>query len=124
MDKKLFRKGDIAVIVIALLLAAAFLFFKSFGDEKKLVAEIRVDGEVVEAIELSSLDRAVTITLETEPAVTVKAENGAIFFEQADCPDKLCIASGKLTRKGETAVCLPAKTVITVLGADVDAVTY
>lgn len=124
MDKRLFRKGDIAVIGVALLLAAIFFIFSSFGDEKKLVAEIRVDGEVVEVLELSSLRQAVTITLDTEPRVTVKAENGAIFFEHADCPDKLCIASGKLSRKGETAVCLPAKTVITVLGADVDAVTY
>lgn len=124
MDKRLFRKGDIAVIGVALLLAAIFFIFSSFGDEKKLVAEIRVDGEVVEVLELSSLRQAVTITLDTEPRVMVKAENGAIFFEHADCPDKLCIASGKLSRKGETAVCLPAKTVITVLGADVDAVTY
>lgn len=124
MDKKLFRKGDIAVIGIAALLAAAIFFFNSRGNEKKLAAEIRVAGEVIETVELSSLGEELIITPDTEPKVIIKAENGAIFFEDAECPDRLCVASGKLTRKGDTAVCLPAKTVITVLGADVDAVTY
>lgn len=124
MDKKLFRKGDIAVIGIAALFAAAIFFFNSRGDEKKLVAEIRVAGEVIETVELSSLGEELIITPDTEPKVIIKAENGEIFFEEAECPDKLCVAGGKLTRKGDTAVCLPAKTVITVLGADVDAVTY
>ncbi len=124
MDKKLFRKGDIVVIGTALLVAAAIFLLRFVGNEKKLVAEIRVDGEVIETIDLSAIAEAVVISPETEPKVTIKAENGAIYFEHADCPDKLCISSGKLTRKGDTAVCLPAKTVITVLGADVDAVTY
>lgn len=124
MDKKLFRKGDIVVIGTALIIAAAIFLFRFVGDEKKLVAEIRVDGEVIETIDLSSLGESIVITPDTDPAVTIKAENGAVFFESAGCPDKLCVASGKLTRKGDTAVCLPAKTVVTVLGADVDAVTY
>lgn len=122
MNIKLFRKGDAAVIAAVLLAALTFLLWQKTGD--RTVARIAVNGETVESIELSDVTERITFTPKTEPPVVICAENGAIWFESAECPDKLCVSCGKLTRKGDTAVCLPSGTVITVLGADVDAVTY
>ena len=56
--------------------------------------------------------------------IKIIAENGGIRFEHSDCKDKLCITSGELEKTGDVAVCLPAKTVITVTGSDFDAVVY
>lgn len=123
MKTKLFRKGDIAVIAIILIVAAAFYFYMNSASDK-LEAVITVDGETVETIDLSAEKGKRLIRLKTEPEVIVAVENGAIYFEKSNCDDKLCVLCGKLTKKGDTAVCLPAKTVVTVKGADVDAMTY
>lgn len=123
MKTKLFRKGDIAVILVILVVTAAFWLFQT-RQSNKLEAVITVDGKTVETIDLSAVDKKRMIELDTSPKVVVAVEKGAIYFEEAECDDKLCINCGKLSRKGDTAVCLPAKTVVTVSGSDVDVITY
>ena len=123
MKTKLFKKGDIAVILVILVAAALFWFFRTQQTDR-LEAVITVNGETVETIDLSAVKEKRIIELDTNPKVVIAAENGAIYFESAECDDKLCINCGKLSRKGDTAVCLPAKTVVTVSGSDVGVMTY
>lgn len=123
MKNKLIRKGDIAVILAIFLVAAVLWFFQS-RQADKLEAVISVNGEIVETIDLASVKEKTTFELGTEPKVVIAAENGTVYFESADCDDKLCVSCGKLSRKGDTAVCLPAKTVVTVSGSDIDILTY
>lgn len=123
MKTKLFKKGDIAFILVILVAAALFWFFRTQQTDR-LEAVITVDGETVETIDLSAVKEKRIIELDTDPKVVIAAENGAIYFESAECDDKLCINCGKLSRKGDTAVCLPAKTVVTVSGSDVGVMTY
>lgn len=123
MKTKLFKKGDIAVILVILVAAALFWFFRTQQTDC-LEAVITVNGETVETIDLSAVKEKRIIELDTDPKVVIAAENGAIYFESAECDDKLCINCGKLSRKGDTAVCLPAKTVVTVSGSDVGVMTY
>ena len=85
---------------------------------------ISVNGEIIETIDLASVKEKTTFELGTEPKVVIAAENGTVYFESADCDNKLCVSCGKLSRKGDTAVCLPAKTVVTVSGSDIDILTY
>lgn len=120
---KLFRKGDIAVIAVILAAAAIFAVLVRLGGENPRAA-ITVDGETVETIDLSQVKEKIIIRPETVPEVVITAENGEIWFQQAECEDKLCVKAGRLSRCGDTAACLPAKTVITITGADVDAVVY
>ena len=44
-------------------------------------------------------------------------------MEDADCPDKVCVKTGKIKKPGQTIVCLPHRTVIEITGdnADIDA---
>ena len=123
MKTKLFKKGDIAVILVILVAAALFWFFRTQQTDR-LEAVITVNGETVETIDLSAVKEKRIIELDTNPKVVIAAENGAIYFESAECDDKLCINCGKLSRKGDPAVCLPAKTVVTVSGSDVDVMTW
>lgn len=124
MNIKLLRKGDFAVIAAVIVVAAALLIWRFASSPEKLEAVITVDGEIVETVDLSAVAQRTVIETDTSPETVIVAENGAIYFESAECSDKLCVACGKLTHKGDTAVCLPARTVITVGEAEVDAVTY
>ena len=35
-------------------------------------------------------------------------------MDHADCPDKICVKTGKIKNKGEQIVCLPNKLVVKV----------
>lgn len=123
MNTKLFKKGDLAVIAVIAAVALIFAFF-NYKNAENPVAVITVDGVTVETVDLASVKEKITVTPQTEFNVEIAAENGEIWFEHSDCEDKLCVATGRLKNGGDTAVCLPAKTVITIMGSDVDAVVY
>lgn len=123
MNVKLFKKADL--IVIALIIAAAGIFmFLGSRNSSKPVAEISVDGKIIQTVDLDSVKEKTEIKPDGDYNVLIVAENGRIRFEHSDCEDKLCVASGNLEKSGDIAVCLPAKTVITVIGSELDAVVY
>ena len=111
MTKRLFKKSDLFILIPLLLLALGLHFFlsKSSGD----TVEISVEGEVLYTLPLSEelevvLDNGVTIFIDGESA----------FFRSSDCPDKVCVNTGRLSRSGEWAACLPNKTVIKISGRE------
>ncbi len=124
MKNKLLRKWDIIIIVLVILGSSLALYSRNTSADDKLVAVITVNGEEAERINLDSVRERTVFSPETTPKVFIVAEKGCIFFESAECKDKICVSSGKLTKKGDTAVCLPAKTVVSIIGANVDAVTW
>ena len=126
MKNKLFRKWDFIIIAAVLIAAFSGIYIeRSSGDTDELTAVITVDGEVYKKINLASVKERKEIKPETDPEVIIVAENGCIYFESAGCSDKICVSAGKLSKKGDTAVCLPAKTVVSITGASMpDAVTW
>lgn len=123
MNTKLLRKGDFAVVAVIVIIVAAVMLWNNSKSESPQ-AVITVDGVTVETVDLESVREKIIIKPETSPEVVIVAENGEIRFESAECEDKLCVACGGLSKHGDTAVCLPARTAITVTGSDVDAVVY
>ena len=45
-------------------------------------------------------------------------EDGRAYLSDANCPDKLCVHQGKISRTGEVITCLPNKLTVTVFGAE------
>ena len=103
------HKGWIAV---GILLTAGLLFSWRFFRPKGAIAQITYDGKVVCIVDLST-DR--DFCLEEDPTVRFRVEEGSIGFIEATGPDKICEQAGRLSRVGETAACLPRKTVVTVI---------
>ncbi len=108
---KLFKKADIILILILCLFSAALFLPGMFGNGN-LEAVIYENGSITHRIDLSKVDESYTIELAGPPASTVKVEHNAISYVSAGCPDKLCVKTGKLAHCGDTAACLPAKTVV------------
>lgn len=42
--------------------------------------------------------------------------DGMADITEADCPDEICVRERKISKEGETLVCLPHKLVVTVQG--------
>jgi hypothetical protein len=123
------KKGDIILLVSVLVIAAGYMMFIMYrGDNEGVshIAVIRHKDEIVDIINLDSLKQAKRITISGDYEVNLVAEKGRIRFEKSDCPDKLCVNTGWLTKKGDVAVCLPNRIIVKIEGArqDVDGGSY
>ena len=113
--KRFFKRADFLLIFVFCLLFAA-MFLPRVLSSDDLTARIYRDGVEIYSINLTKVASSYTIDLKSTPAGLVEVEKNAIGYLDADCPDKLCVNTGMLTRRGQTAACLPAKTVIILTG--------
>lgn len=90
--------------------AGIFLYMQTFRPAGGM-AEVRYDGQLAARI---PLDRDQVFVLTEDPTVRLEVKGGKIRFIDASCPDKICEEAGYLFRTGDTAACLPRKTVVTV----------
>ncbi len=97
-----------ALIALSLILLAVFRINKDVGK----YAAIYVDNELYERL---PLDRDTELLVETERGRNkVVVLDGEVFVEEADCPDLICVRTGKKSREDEMIVCLPNKLVVVV----------
>ena len=117
------KKGDI-LIIAALCVISLLLFIPSFTVSDEKIASVYLDGELKEEIDLSAAKEAYTVEV---GGCTLKIENGAVTFSESDCPDRLCVKRGSLSRSGDIMACVPNRVVVSIRGgshSDFDAVAY
>ena len=111
-----------------LILAAGALYLILSLSPKGTKAIVELDGETVLEKDLSRLTESATFSLEGAGGIQVSIEfspQGAAVVSST-CPDQVCVQTGKLTRAGESAVCLPAKVSLRLEGSEnpVDGIVY
>ena len=122
---KFFCRNDI--ILIASILAVSILFMilnGVFHEEGKKVI-VYTDGTVMGEYSLSK-DQSITIDGYSGGHNVLTISGGTACMSDASCPDKLCMHQGKVSRSGQSIVCLPNRVVIKIEGEDAggyDAVT-
>lgn len=123
MDNKL-RLGDFVICAVVLCLAGLFTMPFLFRSSDYLVCEIKQDNRVIETIRLTEGYRD-TVTLTRDGITNVIEISGTeVRFARSSCHDQVCVRTGKLTRAGQMAVCLPTRVSVRILGTDmqVDAI--
>lgn len=111
----LFRKRDLLIFLLAAVLAGVG-FLQWLPKSGAPVAVIEQNGQEVRRVELSSIIQPETMVLEGEISVTVLLEPGQVSIVHSDCPDQICVNTGVLTRPGQSAVCLPARVAVRIVG--------
>ena len=106
------------IIVGILLVAALALFFLMRARQARdtgsgAQAVVTVDGQEVGRYPLR---KSGTFPLNGGSNILV-VENGEAWVSDADCPDKVCMGMGKISRNGEFIACLPNRLLIVVEGA-------
>lgn len=115
--RKYFRLSDLLVVGLVLLFAVmSFLLAFPFDKSENLSCEIAVSGRVVKTVDLSQVSETYSYTVEGKLPVTLEVSRDGVRFLEADCPDKLCVNMGKITREGQSVVCLPAQVSIRIVG--------
>lgn len=95
----------ILVVLIAAVGLGAYLIYRVPPDS----VTVRADG--YERTFPLDEDRSVELG-----HLTVRIEDGYVWVEDADCADKTCERTGKISRAGQSIVCLPNGIVVTISG--------
>ena len=112
------RWGDFLMyILIATVAVVLFLAAPKGISGQAQVAVLTEDGKVVFQKPVAELQAAGSFEIEAQGFHYVIAyENGKIRFSEADCPDKVCVRSGWVTRTGQVAACVPGHLILKITG--------
>lgn len=110
------KRRDLMIIALVLLAAGALYAVSqlSLGAEASTVV-VTVDGQEVLRRPLAVEDRY-EIAQEDGKLNVLRVEDGAVWMEEANCRDGLCIRQGKMRNGAKTIVCLPNKVVVQLTG--------
>ncbi len=104
-------------IALAVISAAVWAFMQNSAKGAEGV-NIYKNGKLVAAL---PMDNDAEYSVE-DSSVKVKIENGFAYISESDCKCKTCIGFGKLSKAGQSAVCLPQKVTVELFGeSEIDA---
>ena len=109
------------ILVAVLLVAALALFFVMRSLQARdtgtgAQAVVTVDGREIGRYPLKKNG---TFPLNGGTNILV-VENGEAWVSEANCPDKVCMGMGKISRNGEFIACLPNRLLVVVEGTAED----
>ncbi len=136
---KAFKRLDVIVYVaVFLTVLALFLSFVIFADKGELKKiEISIDKTVIavydfSADELNFSSENIKVVENDKQTLTLSVNNDEnvividkikkhAFIESANCPSQDCVHSKKITKSGESVICVPHKLIIKGTGNGINA---
>lgn len=109
-ERKLLRLRD--AIIIVSVIAAAFVFYALLPEDGGAAA-VSVDGEAVAEL---PLDVSGEYSFPKVPDMIFTVADGSVSVTESGCGDKICVRTGKISRKGEAIICVPNKVVVEIKG--------
>lgn len=112
MKMNIKRNDFILLGAILLLSVFLFLIYRFFPAAQGSSIIIKIDGNIQNTLPLK---QDTTYVIQTgKYSNTLQIKDGSASIIKANCPDKLCVHQHKISKKGETLICLPHKLVISV----------
>lgn len=105
------------LVIIACIAAAgllAYILFTGIFAKNGARAEIYYRYELVKTVDLTA-GKEESFSLEQLPNVVFHTyADGSIAFIESDCPDKICVHTGRIHLPAQTAACLPNRVYIKI----------
>lgn len=111
---KWIKKADLLLAFLLLAICIPLILYKPAGNDP--IAVVTMNGKEIQRIDLCKVEKPYEIKLNCKPAVVLSVKPGAIRYSHAECHDKLCVNAGWLRNPGDTAACLPSKTIVCIEG--------
>ena len=106
------RRGDVILAVSLLAFSAVLgILFLISRPEPEYVS-VWLDGMEIARLPLNQDCRHAIGS-----GNTIEISGGSVRMIEADCPDKICVRTGPISRSGQSIVCAPHKVVVTIVGA-------
>ena len=112
------KKWDLIIIIVLIILSLMpirFLISSNNNVDLKRVI-INVNGEEYESLELKeNLNKIIKIE-EGLGVNEIYINKGQVYMNNSNCTDKVCMRQGKISKIGESIVCLPNRVFIEIKG--------
>lgn len=105
------NKSEYILWSVILCFGIILLFIQNFFHKEGSTVTIYYNGNIIKELPLSE---NTTYTFKKCGHNTLIINSGYAWMENSDCPDKLCINFGKISKAGESIICLPHKLVVTI----------
>ena len=113
------RKADMRLLAGILSVTVVMTVVIQIGIKKPgETAVVTVDGKVVKELPLSRDTNEIEIEGYQGGINRIVVSEGWVYMSYADCPDELCVHTGRIRNTGETIVCLPHRVVIEIKGGE------
>lgn len=107
---------DILLILVIFGIGVSLLAYTYLGKQNHPVVAVRVDGKVVQEF---LLDDSIQYKIEGIGGTnTLCIDEGSVWLKEADCPDQICVQTGKIRYAGQSIICLPHKVVVEIKEAE------
>ena len=114
------KKADFILIAAVVVVAGVLLFFLyGTNDNSGAYVVLEIDGQVVDTLPLD-VDTTREIETDNNGTNTLVIKDGYAKMIDANCPDGLCTNQKKISRNGESIICLPHKVVVSVIDVNSD----
>lgn len=119
--KSRFLRPDVLLIGGLILVFVVFALIYFFTRDPGNTVVVRVEGNSDPAYVYRLSDEITTVIEGKDGGTnTLRISGGEAWVENASCPDKLCENMGKISRSGESIVCLPNEVVVEIHGTGDD----
>ncbi len=112
---RIIRKADVILLVILISSSAAMLFFSpshAAGSAPASVVNITKDGKTYGTYSIYD-----NKTIDTGSNIIV-IENGQVYMKSSDCKNQICVHTGRISRPGQTIICMPNRIAVSIKGGD------
>ena len=114
MDEGDKKKKSLVLLIGVIIFSLGLYFIMGVFSEKGQIVQVSVNGQVIKELPLSVDTEFIAKGYEGgENKIVVKHSKCYVVY--ADCPDKLCVKQGEISKNGESVICLPHRVVITVI---------
>lgn len=111
-ETKIISKTDIILFVAILSVCLIGIILIRLTRDNGYNVNIMIGGELKDSYKLNKNQEFDVVSEFGNNHVVIL--DGYVYVSNADCPDKVCVEHYKISKDGETIICLPHKLVIEV----------
>ena len=111
--------ADVTLLLALVLVGLSVFLVSELSGEAGEWAVVRIDGVEVGRYSLLC-DGEYELNGGTN---TLVISGGEAYVSEADCPDRVCVRTGHVSRNGERIICLPNKLEVKIVGGGEEVLT-
>ncbi|EGC82996.1 NusG domain II-containing protein [Anaerococcus hydrogenalis] len=113
------KRKDIIVVVLLLVLSILMAFFvqKFKSDQNGSYLRVELNGKEYGKYPLNK-NKTFKIKVDNDEYNVVEIKNGKVKMREANCRDLICTHMPKISKVGETIVCLPHRLILEIVNDD------
>lgn len=106
------HSADICLIGVFLIVGIGLLLYILSQRQHSNKVLIQADGECIKTF---WQEEEVTYRIQSDNGENVlRISGGKVWLLDADCPDKICVNTGKIQFPGQSIICLPHRVVVEI----------